>query len=379
MPINIPSGLYTGGRARLDLSPVVNTILKNRAAKKAASDAIIKNVQDQLSKVNRADIRDVDLNDYKGEDGKTYPGINSLMNQFKYNSIVSGVPDTETYNKIMSAAGASKRRTSFISEAGKAQSEGKLNSTELDVNFFNNLNKSIFDPTSKKTDGTEYNWNDLPANIPDVKPSELKTLYDVSSQGVAKISNPLLTKQDAIAGTVQLVSEHSLNDAKNIAQQYAIVSEISPSVKKYYSLILKDDNFKKNYEPDFEKAFGKKIETPQEAAMAYALKTAINDKKVETRNDPAVKLRAQAEAREFAEKMKKLDRAHQEKMLKMRFKDADERRKYNETFQDDQRKEREKFSKEMKEKYNIPYGEIYESGGTVPTNPSDPLNLFGGN
>lgn len=382
MPINIPSGLYTGGRARLDLTPMVNTILKNRAAKKAASDAIIKNAQDQLSKINTSGIRQVDLEDYQDPaTGQKIPGINSLMNQFKMNSIASGTTDTETYNKILSAANQSKRRLEFIDDVQKAEFDGKLNSSKLDVNFFANLNKSVFDPTSKRQDGAEYSWADLPAAIPDIKGNELESVYKLASQGLPKNINPNLTTKDPTAGVVTTVAELSQNDIRNAANSYSALSQINPSISKFYAMAVDDDNFKKTYQPDFVKYFGKVIETPQEAAMAQGLSFALNDKKTDTRRDPEIEKKAredsqrfqreqQARAQAFQRQQAKDSRAFQEKLQKRRDLNADQKMKAMQDFQNNQRILRENFQRTENEKYRINVGDGGGGGGGV-----DPFNL----
>jgi len=56
MPINIPSGLYTGGRATFDTSPMTTAILKDLASQKAAKEAIVKNANNLYKQLNSVSI-----------------------------------------------------------------------------------------------------------------------------------------------------------------------------------------------------------------------------------------------------------------------------------------------------------------------------------
>jgi hypothetical protein len=313
MPVNLPSGLFARG-VNVDISPVVKASMKAAAERKAASDAIIKNVQDLANKINPAQIRSVDLDDYVDPTtGTKAPGINTLMQQFKENSMATGQTDIATYNKILSTAEESKNRVQFIKDIGKATFEGKLDASKMDVKFMEKLNKPVNDPTSKKPDGTSFDWSDLPANIPEFKTKDVEDLFKFASNGIKTQDLGIIEKNPA-AGTVTTYTGYSPDAAKSIATGAAMLINNSKSAKNNYEYQADDPQFKATYEPDFEKIFGKKIENAQDAAAAQMLNLALNYKDPQTKTDPQIALDKEARDRAFSIEQQQRGFTHSEKM-----------------------------------------------------------------
>lgn len=313
MPINLPSGLFSRG-VKIDISPVVKASMKAAAERKAASDAIIKNVQDLANKVNPAEIRSVDLEDYVDPStGTKVAGINTLMQQFKNNSIATGQTDIATYNQILVKAEQSKNRVQFIKDIGKSTFEGKIDPSKMDVNFMANLNKSINDPTSKRQDGTEFDWSDLPANIPEFTAKDESELFKIASTGI-KTQDLGKYEKNAATGTITSYTGYSEEAAKKIAEGAAMWINNNKSAKNYYGYLAEDPEFKAKYEPDFERLFGKKIENAQDAAAAKILNTSLNYQESKSQTDPQIALDKEKRDREFAIQQQARSQAFQMKM-----------------------------------------------------------------
>ena len=161
MPLRIPSDLYSGGQVSFNTTPFTNTVLKDIAEKKAAKAAIIKNADVLRNKLNVAGVRNQDRVD------PTNPnqGIDIDIANW-YSNAKAGKIDMNLYNDILNKVELSKNRAKLEGDVGKLVQDNKMDVDEDDVHAVSKIGLSIYNPESKKEDGSEYGLIDLPANTP---------------------------------------------------------------------------------------------------------------------------------------------------------------------------------------------------------------------
>lgn len=277
MPINIPSGLYTGGRATFDTSPMTNAILKDLASQKAAKEAIKKNANNLAFKLNSAGIRtDVDL-----------PEWNRRATEW-YNNAVAGNIDYGQYQKLINEAEQSRNRGKFVAESGKLANDEKIEMDENDVAVINNANKSIYDPTSYKEGGGEYGVGDLSPNIKTLNPIQRNALANSLLSGVPKeIDETKLTK--TAEGYIQYTSEIKNDKIKNVADRALPLFSTREMLKTGKQLRL-DPEFMSVARPAFKEIYGQdaEIDSPQKALQAEIILAAKTKGETITKRDTDV-------------------------------------------------------------------------------------------
>ena len=261
MPINIPSGLYTGGRATFDTSPMTNAILKDLASQKAAKEAIVKNASNLYKQLNSAGVRQIDQ-----------PQLNLRMTEW-YNNAKGGNVDYGRYQEILNEIGQSKKRAETIAEIGKLSQKGNVENDENDVTVVDNLNKSIYEPKSYKQDGNDYGVGDLSQFVPQFDPTKQSQAFAVASSKSKPTYNESKSRIDNVTGKVYLPKEYTENDVKGIAEGYGNLVLGSREMQKHYKNAIKSPEFMTEADVAYKSVYGQNadITTAAEAAKADAI------------------------------------------------------------------------------------------------------------
>lgn len=261
MPINIPSGLYTGGRATFDTSPMTNAILKDLASQKAAKEAIVKNASNLYKQLNAAGVRQIDQ-----------PKLNLRMTEW-YNNAKSGNVDYGRYQELLNEISQSKNRAKTITEIGALSQSGKVENDENDVFVVDNLNKSIYDDTSRKPDGNDYGVGDLSQYVPQFDPTKQSQAFAVASSKAKPTYNESKAREDRATGKIYVPVEYKEEDVKNIAEGYGNLLLGSREMQKHYRNAIKSPEFMAEADAAYKSVYGQnaQITTPAEAAKADAI------------------------------------------------------------------------------------------------------------
>jgi hypothetical protein len=296
MPINIPSGLYTGGRSTFDTSPMTTAILKDLASQKAAKEAIVKNANNLYKQLNSAGVRQIDQ-----------PQLNSRMTEW-YNNAKAGNVDYGRYQEILNEISQSKKRAETIAEIGKLSQKGNVENDENDVAVVDNLNKSIYEPKSYKQDGNDYGIGDLSQFVPQFDPTKQSQAFTVASSKAKPTYNEGKARVDNVTGKVYLPKEYTEEDVKNIAEGYGNLALGSREMQKHYNNLRKSPEFMTEADAAYKSVYGQNanITTAAEAAKADAImKARLSGEEVQV-TDPnyANKLKKDLENLRFANRKK---------------------------------------------------------------------------
>lgn len=186
-----PSNLYSGGNVRLDPTPYLNIALRQQARKQALEESANQYFSKLPEKLNTAGVRNQDLEDPNGNGGilKDLDDIKTYWFQNKDGIRKGGMAQQQYLGKIQQAQQkiqASKARGKLQLETGKYSLSGKWTPMEEDQPVLSAIERSIYDPNSKKDDGvTEYSMNDLSASLPDYTP-DYQLKYDKTILGGLK-------------------------------------------------------------------------------------------------------------------------------------------------------------------------------------------------
>lgn len=315
--IHNPSNLYSNGQYKIDSTPFTKLVLGQEAKKKAAKEAVNKSMTDLMSKINIAGVRQQDLD---GENGGILKDIenwkkNSMANK---DAILKGgeaqqrqMLDYQTLlHNIQKSKDAAKRQL----EIGKANAEGKLDLDDEDLPVLDNMNQSIYNPAHYKEDGSEYGWNDLPANLPKFTPEKQDRFFNVAAGKNQPTYDETKVRVDNVTGKVFIPQGYAPEQIKEIAINSGNVFDGSPEAKRHYKKQLSNPQFMGEANTAFKTVFGKDIESPREAAQADAIMRAASANKEIQVTDPnyANKLKIDAENRRNEEwrKRKKIDNGY---------------------------------------------------------------------
>jgi hypothetical protein len=263
MPINIPSGLYTGGRATFDTSSMTNAILKDLASQKAAKEAIVKNAKSLAFKLNPAGLRkDVDL-----------PEFNKRATEW-YNNAVGGNLDYGKYQELLNDIEVGKKRVETIAKAGELALNRKIEMDANDVAILDNLNKSIYDPASRKADGNEFGLGDLSPNIPTVDPTKRNAIVNSLFTNVERTADINKIRKGA-PGYLYVTEEIAPNKKKEVADRSAPLAS-SLDMQKTYRELMKDPTFMAEAGKAYQDVYGKGavIDSPTKAFQAEVIMAA---------------------------------------------------------------------------------------------------------
>lgn len=288
MPINIPSGLYTGGRATFDTSPMLKAISdlsrldalerKRKAAEeKAAREAIEKNYERMQNAVNVAGVRNVDIDDIKdpATGNVIAPGLKTQSENLLKKWTAAGRIDPMELTNFKFLVEKSK---GYLREGEKMHQgvvSGKLNPKKGDVDVIAAQGLSMFDPNFKP-----YTEADMPASIPDLDEDKWNAALFKDTQPTTQVGS----RYRQGGSQIEITYGYSKKDKKNFGDAAASKVGGDPSAEKYFTEKMNDPSFRKIALPLYQQIYGKNedINTPQKAAAASAIMKAEQIKRLDT-------------------------------------------------------------------------------------------------
>lgn len=291
MAINIPSNLYTVGAVKLDSSSSANAYGRLLAQKQAKQEALDKYFTDLQGKINTAGVR-ID---------KDMPGIQKDINDWasmwptvKNGGVAERQAFLSKYQNVLSRIEQSKQRGKTEMEIGKMRAEGKYDPIDDDMHVLDNVSKSIYDPSSYKSNGSEYGWADLSPSIPDFDESKfLKSIKEGKSPGEQLDFSKGTRDKDTGLIIVPFVEKYSSEQIKDAADRVGMMNidsgtgEFERSARKKYGSIV--DNPKSDVwmklNPVYQSVYGKDsiVDTPTKAAQAAIILDMSSPSKVSTK------------------------------------------------------------------------------------------------
>jgi hypothetical protein len=142
-----------------------------------------------------------------------------------------------------------------------------------DVAVLENLNKSIYDPTSRKADGNEFGLGDLSPSIPEFNPTEQSQAFAVASSKAKPTYNETKARIDNVTGKVFIPKEFKEDDVKSIAEGYGNLALGNRKIEKHYNNLRKSAEFMAEADLAYKSVYGQNanITTAAEAAKADAI------------------------------------------------------------------------------------------------------------
>jgi len=263
MPINIPSGLYTGGRATFDTSHFTNVILKDQAAKKAAKEAVVKSANDLYKGLNPAGVREQDLKDPSDPSRGLLPKMQNWYNQAKAGNI-----DYGTYKEMQAEIEQSKQEGKEQLDIGGLVQQNKIELDEKhgDVTKMSEKNLSIYDPRHKP-----WRQGDLSPFVPEFDPAS-RNAFMSAAIGKA-VPLPDISTSVNKGGYTYITDRFDTETLKQIADKAATFLPGSKKATKYYKNQLTNPEFIATAVDAYQSVYGAnaQITTPEEAAKADAI------------------------------------------------------------------------------------------------------------
>jgi len=240
--------MFTGGAVVFNSNPTVQFQAQQLAKKQAKEEALNKYFDDQLKSVNTEGLREIDLRDPEKKGRGIADRIETWANNWKSNkeSILKGgdakMKSDMELQDIRRQIAETKAGRTFFGDLGKAKAEGKFDPDEDELKLLDKVSLPVYDPRSKKPDGTPYGWGDVAPVVPefDAKKqneywgavtSGLKpgVVYDYDKAKVNKQTGQLIVpaKEAYSPGQIKAMSERAGGIAMN-----------DESIRKHFKKIL---------------------------------------------------------------------------------------------------------------------------------------------
>ncbi len=291
MALQNPSNLYSGGQVMINSTPFTNFVLQTQAKKKAKDEAVTQYFTHLPDKLNTAGVRKQDLQDPAGNGGilKDMDGIREYWMANKEAIKRGGAAQQAYMNRVQQVANnieRSKSRGKTQLDIGKATFEGKFRPRHDDLPVIDRLDKSIYDPQSKKEDGvSEYGFQHLSGSVPRFDVNKQKQ-FDALTLGVAKpVYDEGKARVDNVTGEVFIPKTFDAKSINTSALTAANVLKSDKSALYHYEDLLEDENAVKQLTDVFQNFYktDEIVDTPEKAAMAdriMKLQAAAGEEKV---------------------------------------------------------------------------------------------------
>lgn len=316
--------LYTGGNTRMDMTPYMNVVLRQRALKQAKDEALNQYYTKLPQSLNTAGVRKQDL---QGEHGGILNDLDKTKRFWLQNKeqIKQGGIKQQEYTSMMqdiqSKIEESKMEGKKEIMLGKAKFEGKFTPRHDDIPIIEKISKSIYDPSGYKEDGvTRYDENDLSGSVPRYDVNKQKQ-FEALTTGLMK---PVYLEDKArIDNTTGKVFVPLAYDKKSIdaaAKNAANAIQSDKSARYHYEDLLEDEEFVARATKAFQEFYNTSelVDTPEKAAMADKIGRMVASAGEKEITDPnyAQKLRIQLSDRKYNQGLAKQTRGfrQQERM-----------------------------------------------------------------
>ena len=277
--------MFTGGAVVFNSNPTVQFQAQQLAKKQAKEEALNKYFDDQLKSLNTEGIRKHDLVDPEGKGRGIVDKINAWQKKWMENKegiLRGGQPKMQSdmeLQDIRRQIAEAKAAGSFFNDLGKARAKGEYNPDEDEVQILDKVTKPIYDPESKKADGTPYGWGDVAPVVPEFDAKKQNEYWLASTKGLQPGKQYDYDKLTVNAKTGQAIvpfkEAYSPGQVKAIAEQAGEIAMNDKSVKKHFNKIL-DNPTSEEWEKlnkAYQSVFGtdKVVSTPEQAAQADAI------------------------------------------------------------------------------------------------------------
>lgn len=275
MPINIPSGLYTGGRSTFNTSPMTTAILKENALEKArkaaeqkaAKAAIEKNYEKMQTALNPAGARNVDIDDVKdpATGNVIAPGLATMGRNMIQDFIKSGNIDREKMMNFQFAVQQSKNLGKEEDAMHQAALNEKALPTKGDVNLIEEIGYSMFDTRHKP-----HSVGEMPLFVKDLDEDKWNKAIFGSTKPLTPIGKATMLPG---GNTMQRILGYSDKEMKDFADISASLVRTNPSALKTYGEKANNKTFIDLALPLYRKFYGAnaEIKTPEDAARASTI------------------------------------------------------------------------------------------------------------
>lgn len=277
--------MFTGGAVVFNSNPTVQFQAQQLAKKQAKEEALNKYFDDQLKSLNTEGIRKHDLVDPEGKGRGIVDKINAWQKKWMENKegiLRGGQPKMQSdmeLQDIRRQIAEAKAAGSFFNDLGKARAKGEYNPDEDELQILDKVTKPIYDPESKKADGTPYGWGDVAPVVPEFDAKKQNEYWLASTKGLQPGKQYDYDKLTVNAKTGQAIvpfkEAYSPGQVKAIAEQAGEIAMNDKSVKKHFNKIL-DSPTSEEWEKlnkAYQSVFGtdKVVSTPEQAAQADAI------------------------------------------------------------------------------------------------------------
>lgn len=294
MAIRNDPRMFTGGAVVFDSSPTVAFAAQQEAKRQAKEEALNKYFEDQLKQLNTEGIRQVDLIDPEGKGRGIIDKINSWQQYWKENKnqILKGgvgrMDSDRMLQEIRQQIGEAKAAGKFFNDLGQAKFEGKYDPDDDELNVLHLASLPVYDPASRKQDGSRYGWSDLMPTIPEYDAKKQADVWSAITKGLqpGKVYdyNNLKINEKTGQAIVPFSEKYSLEQVKSIADNAASIAMSDKSVKKHFQKILNNPNSQEWQELNsaYQSVYGKNkvVSEPWQAAQADAILRASVPQKV---------------------------------------------------------------------------------------------------
>ncbi len=277
--------MFTGGAVVFNSNPTVQFQAQQLAKKQAKEEALNKYFDDQLKSLNTEGIRKHDLVDPEGKGRGIVDKINAWQKKWMENKegiLRGGQPKMQSdmeLQDIRRQIAEAKAAGSFFNDLGKARAKGEYNPDEDELQILDKVTKPIYDPESKKADGTPYGWGDVAPVVPEFDAKKQNEYWGAVTSGLKPGVVYDYDKAKVNKQTGQLIvpakEAYSPGQVKAIAERAGGLAMNDKSAKKHYNKIL-DNPTSEEWEKlnkAYQSVFGtdKIVSTPEQAAQADAI------------------------------------------------------------------------------------------------------------
>jgi len=327
MAIQNPNSLYSAGNVALDSTPYLRIAMAQKARQQAIDEAAYRHYSQLPDKLNSAGVRAQDWEDPNGNGG-IGNNIERAKQFFIQNSkdILRGGQAASAYSRMMQENLRDIQRSKEKGKEELKMGQEKLKpngwrARERDLPIIHKMNLSIYDPQSKKEDGSEYGWNDLSAAAAPYSAQKQQLFDKVVFEGIKpefdKNTPPVL---DNISGKMYNTFKHKPQDIYRVGEKAAMIAQSDPTMMNYYEDLLHDENAIKKASDILSKVSGTKVEvtTPQQLAAGLAMYKAGNPIQQEETNQELIykrKLQLQNDRQAAQLKLAKIMEAGKDKRL----------------------------------------------------------------
>jgi len=240
--------MFTGGAVVFNSNPTVQFQAQQLAKKQAKEEALNKYFDDQLKSVNTEGLREIDLRDPEKKGRGIADRIETWANNWKSNkeSILKGgdakMKSDMELQDIRRQIAETKAGRTFFGDLGKAKAEGKFDPDEDELKLLDKVSLPVYDPRSKKPDGTPYGWGDVAPVVPEFDAKKQNEYWSAVTSGIKPGVVYDYDKAKVNKQTGQLIvpakEAYSPGQIKAMSERAGGIAMNDESIRKHFKKIL---------------------------------------------------------------------------------------------------------------------------------------------